>query len=59
MADINSDRKYIDGQRVYAKVNPDQKLIIRRYYHRIYYCRSTDGAETEFAYFEREISPVV
>lgn len=53
------DSKYIDGQRVYAKINPNQRLIIRRYYDRIYYCRSTDGTETEYAYFEKEISPEV
>ncbi len=50
------DSKYIDGQRVYAKVNPARKLIIRRYYDRIYYCREVDGSEKEYAFFEREIS---
>ena len=50
------DSKYIDGQLVYAKVNPSRKLIIRRYYDRIYYCRDADGSEKEYAFFEREIS---
>lgn len=50
------DSKYIDGQRVYAKINPSKKLIIRRYYDRIYYCRDVDGSEKEYAFFERELS---
>lgn len=50
------DNRYIDGQQVYAKINPSQKLIIRRYYQRIYYCRGVDGSEKEYAFFEREIS---
>lgn len=52
-----SDCKYFDGQYVFAKVNPGQKLIVRRYYKRIYYCRAVDGSEKEYAFFESEISP--
>ena len=51
------DSKYFDGQCVYSNENPGQKLLIRRYYKRIYYCRTVDGSEKEYAFFEREISP--
>jgi len=56
MKQLSFDSKYINGQQVYAKINPSRKLIIRRYYDRIYYCRDSDGSEKEYAFFESEIS---
>ena len=49
--------KYKEGEEVYAIVNPSLKLIIRRYVHRIYYCKiKEDPTRKELVYFEREIS---
>ena len=49
-------KKYKDGEEVYAKVNPSQKLIIRRYVDRIYYCKiKKDPTLKELVYFEREL----
>ena len=42
------DNKYFDGQCVYVNENPGQKLVIRRYYKRIYYCRAVDGSENDY-----------
>ena len=47
---------YNPGDTVYAKVAPTQKLIIRRYVDRIYYCKIQEDPERkELVYFEREL----
>jgi hypothetical protein len=49
--------KYKEGEEVYAKADPTQKLIVRRYVDRIYYCKlKEDPTRQELAYFEREIT---
>jgi hypothetical protein len=60
---MNSDRfkpgignKFSEGEIVYAKEHPAVSLIIRRYVHRIYYCRIIDDPQgDELVYFEREL----
>jgi hypothetical protein len=48
--------KFKEGDTVYAKAFPGVKLMIRRYVHRIYYCRDQENsANREMAYFEREL----
>ena len=56
----NNDNIYKEGSVITAKVNPEQKLIITKYYQRIYYCAiATKPEAKQFAYFERElIAPV-
>ncbi len=50
--------KYMEGEIVYAKVNPDLKLVIRRYVDKIYYCKIQDEPnQKDLVYFEREILP--
>lgn len=50
------ENKYLEGEEVYAKTNPSQKLIIRRYVDRIYYCIiKQDPTRKELVYFEREL----
>lgn len=52
------ENKYKEGEIVYAKVNPEVKLVIRRYVDKIYYCKFPDEpARKELVYFEREILP--
>ncbi|MDF9798050.1 hypothetical protein OKW21_003313 [Catalinimonas alkaloidigena] len=47
-----------EGSVVYAKENPERKLIIRRYVDRIYYCvDQNDTSKKELVYFERELVP--
>ena len=47
---------FSEGQEVYAKIDPDQKLVVRRYLDRIYYCRVLDKPDhKDLVYFEREI----
>lgn len=58
MTHFNSDmeNKYKEGQVVHAKVDPEIKVVIRRYVARIYYCKvQNDPARKELVYFEREI----
>jgi len=50
------DNKYKEGSTVCAIINPTQKLLIRRYVDRIYYCKiQSDLAHKELVYFEREL----
>lgn len=50
------DNKFKEGEIVYAKECPAIPLIIRRYVHRIYYCRIIDDPEDdELVYYEREL----
>lgn len=54
-----NDNIYNEGTVITAKINPDLKLVILRYYQRIYYCAVVGEPDRKpFAYFERElISP--
>lgn len=55
MDDLNL---YQAGTSIYAKERPDQKLVINRYYKRIYYCyKEGDAARKLLAYFEHELVP--
>ncbi len=50
------ESRYKEGTEVYAKVNPSQKLIVRRYIDRIYYCKIKENPMLkELVYFEREL----
>jgi hypothetical protein len=50
------ENKFYDGEEVYAKVKPTQKLIIRCFKNRIYYCKiKKDLTLKEVVYFEREL----
>lgn len=51
------DNKYKAGETVFAKESPTIPLIIRRYVHRIYYCKIVDDPENaESVYYERELT---
>jgi hypothetical protein len=48
--------KYNAGDVVFAKVNPDLKLVIRRYIDQVYFCKVQNDLERkELVYFEREL----
>lgn len=50
------DNLYEEGSFIMAKAAPDCKLIISRYYKRIYYCKEVEkGSNKLLAYFEREL----
>lgn len=54
----NTDNIYPAGTIITAKVNPELKLIITRYFQRIYYCAVVGEPERKhFAYYERELIP--
>lgn len=56
MARILTPNSYKEGDTVSPISNPKQRLIIRRYVDRIYYCRDPkDDNGKEYAFFEREI----
>lgn len=47
------------GSEVFAKVNPDLKLVIRQYLKRIYYCTVKDNpGQRDLVYYERELIPM-
>lgn len=48
--------KYSPGEIVFSKSNPNEKLVVRRYISRVYYCRYLDDPERkELVLYEREI----
>lgn len=50
------ENKYKEGDFVFSKFNPDQKLVVRRYLSRMYYCRHADNQSGgDLVYFEREL----
>ncbi len=50
------ENQYPEGSTVYAKVNPDVKLTVRRYARRIYYCTVQDKpSHKEMVYYDREL----
>ncbi len=50
------DNKYKVGETVYAKESPNIPLVIRRYVHRVYYCKNVASPENfESVYYEREL----
>ncbi len=50
------ESKFKPGDTVYAKANPEVKLIVRLYYRRIYYCTfAEDPKKKEVVFFEREL----
>jgi len=54
--DINDDNKFPLGMFIYAKAQPELKLVIDAYKQRIYFCAVADHPELrQFAYFEREL----
>ncbi len=49
-------RLFKTGDFVYAKSNPDVKLVVKRYIDRIYYCTAFNVHNApERVYFEREL----
>lgn len=51
------DNKYKEGSVVHAVANPTQKLIVRRYVDRVYYCKiAKDLKAKELVFFEWEIA---
>ncbi len=54
----NTDNIYKEGTIISAKVRPDEKLLIMKYYQRTYYCAVVgDAARKQLAFFERELIP--
>lgn len=51
------ESKFKEGEVVYARTDPDRRLIIRRCLDAIYYCKIMDDPKrvTELVYFEREL----
>jgi hypothetical protein len=52
-----TDNIYKEGTVITAKVAPELKLVITKYYQRIYYCSVIGDARKQLVYFERELIP--
>ncbi|MDH4089167.1 MAG: hypothetical protein OEV74_06460 [Cyclobacteriaceae bacterium] len=54
----NTDNIFKVGTNLSAKLHPEVRLTITKYYQRIYYCAVLDDpAQNPIAYFERELIP--
>lgn len=52
------ENKFKEGDVVYERTHPTQKLIIGRYADRVYYCKALENpTRKELVYFERELLP--
>lgn len=52
-----SEQKYQVGESVFAKSAPAEKLKVRRFVDRVYYCRMVkDPNGPDLVYFERELT---
>ena len=50
------DNKHKAGETVFANESPNTPLVIRRYVHRVYYCKTVDAPDNaESVYYEREL----
>ena len=50
------ENKFNEGEEVYTKKNPSLKLIIRRRFDTLYYCKiKKDPTLKELVFFEREL----
>lgn len=55
---VNNDNIYPVGTMIFARAQPDLKLIIEQYMQRIYFCRVLDQPGTkQIPYFEKELVP--
>jgi hypothetical protein len=57
MANNKTDvNKFSDGETVFERINPGQKLMVRRYVNKIYYCMVEDFPNRkDLVFFEREL----
>ncbi|MEQ9378614.1 MAG: hypothetical protein RIG68_25725 [Imperialibacter sp.] len=54
-----AENKFAEGTTVYTLAHPSEKLVIRRYIKKIYYCTSpTHPEQKDKVLFEREITDV-
>jgi hypothetical protein len=50
------ENKYKNGEVVFERIRPTQKLVIRGYFNGIYYCKCLEArTRKELVYFEREL----
>lgn len=50
------ESKFKEGEVVYDRSRPSQKLIVRRFVSNVYYCKVTDNTTLkDLVYFEREL----
>ena len=55
---VNNDNIYPVGTMIFAREQPNLKLIIEQYMQRVYFCRVLDQPGTkQIAYFEKELVP--
>jgi hypothetical protein len=50
------ENKFKEGDFVYAIANPTRKMVVRRYFPRIYYCTVVEDPGKELVFFERELT---
>jgi hypothetical protein len=50
------ENKFKNGELVFERTNPYQKLMVSRYADRVYYCKIVDApTRKELVYFERDL----
>jgi hypothetical protein len=49
------ENKYKEGETVFDRSRPQQKLIVCKYFNKVYYCQIEENHNKRLAYFEREL----
>ena len=50
------ENKYKEGDEVFERTNPSQKLIVTRFQNKIYYCSALDFPKRkDLVFFERDL----
>ena len=52
------ENKYKNGEVVFDRIRPSQKLIVSHYFDKLYYCKVQENLNRKrLVYFERELLP--
>ncbi len=50
------ENKYKEGDIVYERIRPSQKLIVKLVLYNVYYCQPEESKKRELVFFERDLA---
>lgn len=52
------ENKFKEGEVVIERIRPSQKLMVKKYVSKLYYCKAMeDPSRKELVFYERELMP--
>lgn len=53
------ENKYKEGEVVFERIRPNQKLVVKRFTHNMYYCKVQENPNRkDLVYLERELTSI-